>query len=103
MFFWIIYEFSLFFVGFLEKWTKREKSGQLQGSFAAEKRSLVAAKDPHAAARPKGMLARPWVLCDEAELRLSEATVHNMEMMCFCFVLFFHCSEDLSIGLIRIL
>ena len=27
----------------------------------------------------------------------------NMEMLCFCFVLFFCCSEGLSIGLIRIL
>ena len=38
-----------------------------------------------------------------AKLRCGEATVHSMEMLCFCFVLFFRYSEDLSIGLIRIL
>ena len=36
-------------------------------------------------------------------LHRSVATVHNMEYLCFCFVLFFHCSEDLSIGLMRTL
>ena len=52
--------FLLFLVGFLEKWTKREKSGQLRGSFVAEKRSLAAAKvlevarDPLAATKPRG-------------------------------------------------
>ena len=39
--------FPLFLIGFLEKWTKREQSGQLRGSF-------IAAKDPQAAARPRG-------------------------------------------------
>ena len=34
---------------------------------------------------------------------LGFATVHSMEMLCFCFVLFFRFSEDLSIGLIRTL
>ena len=35
----------------------------------------------------------------------SVATVHRMEifMFLFCFILFFHCSEDLSIGLMRTL
>ena len=36
-------------------------------------------------------------------VRRGEATVHSMEMLCFCFVLFFCCSENLSIGLIRTL
>ena len=51
--FWRCIWFSLgWLVGFLEKWAKREKSGQLRGSFAAAKRPLVsekvlaAAKDP---------------------------------------------------------
>ena len=62
--------FILFLVGFLEKWTKREKSRQLQGSFASAKRPLIvakvlaAAKDPHAAARPRGKVGQasglPW-------------------------------------------
>ena len=56
--------FLLFLVGFLEKWTKREKSGQLRGSFAAAKRPLAAVKDPHAAARPRGKVGQasglPW-------------------------------------------
>ena len=43
-----------------------------------------------------GRMARPRV-------RRDEATIHSMEMLCFCFVLFFCCSEDLSIGLIRTL
>ena len=51
--------FLLFLVGFLEKWTKREKFGQLRGSFATAKRPLAAAKvlvvtkDHHTAARPR--------------------------------------------------
>ena len=28
---------------------------------------------------------------------------HSMKILCFCFLLFFRCSEDLFIGLIRIL
>ena len=52
--------FLLFLVGFLEKWTKREKSRQLRGSFATAKRSLATAKvlstakDPHTAMRLRG-------------------------------------------------
>ena len=50
--------FLLFLVGFMEKWTKREKSGQQWGSFAAVKRPLAAAKDPHTAARPRGKVGQ---------------------------------------------
>ena len=32
-----------------------------------------------------------------------QSTVHSMEIVVFCFVLFFRYSEDLSIGLIRAL
>ena len=39
----------------------------------------------------------------ESVLRRGEATIHIVEMLCFCFVLFFRCFEDLSIGLIRTL
>ena len=42
------------------------------------------------------------LLCGEG-LRRGVATVHNMEIFVFCFVLFFRCSEDLSIGLMRTL
>ena len=93
---------------------EREKSGQLRGSFAAAKRPLVAAKvlaatkDPHAAVRPRGKVGpasgSPWrssLRCSEAVLLLSEATIHRMEMLCFCFDLFFRCFEDLSIALMR--
>ena len=45
--------FLLFLVGFLEKWTKKEKSGQLRKSFATEK-VLAAARDPLAATKPRG-------------------------------------------------
>ena len=62
----ILLEYSRFLVRFMEKWTKREKSGQLRGSFVAAKRPLAAAKvlatvkvlaaakDPHTVARPRG-------------------------------------------------
>ena len=33
-----------------------------------------------------------------AVLRRGLATIHNMEIFVFCFVLLFHYSEDLSIG-----
>ena len=37
-------------------------------------------------------------LCrSKAVLHHGEATIHGMEMLCFCFILFFCCSEDLSI------
>ena len=49
----ILLEYLRFLVRFMEKWTKREKYGQLQWSFAAAKRPLAAAKDPHAPARPR--------------------------------------------------
>ena len=56
--------FLLFLVGFMEKWTKREKSRQLWGFFAAAKRPLAAAKDPHVVARPRGKVGpasgSPW-------------------------------------------
>ena len=55
--------FLLFLVGFLEKWTKREKYGQLRGSVAATK-VLAAAKDPNAVVRTRGKVGpasgSPW-------------------------------------------
>ena len=36
-------------------------------------------------------------------LRRGVAIAHNMEILCFCFVLFFRCFKDLSIGLMRTL
>ena len=56
----------------------------------------LAAAKVHATALPRRGFFHPLVRC-------GEATVHNMEMLCLCFVLFFRCSKDLSIGLIRIL
>ena len=56
--------FILFLVGFLEKWTKRAKSGQLRGSFETTKRPLItakvlaAAKASHAATRPRGKVGQ---------------------------------------------
>ena len=44
---------------------------------------------------------RPTLQLSTAMPRRS--TVHSMEIFVFCFVLFFHCSEDLSIGLMRML
>ena len=91
-----------FLVGFLEKWTKRENSGQLRGSFATAKRSLVgtkvlaAARDPLAAARPR---AKVGPTSDSP--RRSHCSQH--ENVVFLFRFFFRCSEDLSIGLIRII
>ena len=38
-----------------------------------------------------------------AVLRRSIATTHIMEILCFCFVLFLYCFEDLFIGLMRTL
>ena len=35
-----------------------------------------------------------------AVLRQGVATVHSIEIFVFCFVLFFRCSKDLSIGLV---
>ena len=102
--------FLLFLVGFLEKWTKRENFRQLRGSFAVAKRPLTAAKIPTPQRGREGRLARSRVrrgvaqLCHNVVvLCRDEATVHSMEMLCFCFVLFFRCSEDLSIGLMRTL
>ena len=74
--------FLLFLVGFLEKWTKREKSGQLRGSFAAAKRSLATTKvlatsrDPSSLQSQEGRLALP-------QFRRCEAIVHSMKMLCF--------------------
>ena len=72
--------FLFFLVGFLEKWTKSEKSGQLRGSLEMEKRPIAAVKDPLAAARPRGkvgpVLGSP---------RRSYCSQHNKML---CFVLF---------------
>ena len=38
-----------------------------------------------------------------AVLRRGVATTHRIEIFVFCFVLFFRCSEDLSVGLMRTL
>ena len=81
--------FIVFLVRFVEKGPKTRNSGQCRGSF-------VAAKDPHAVARP-----RRRIFPSSGSPRRN--TIHNMEMLCFCFVLFFRCFKDLSIGLIRIL
>ena len=98
--------------------TKNSNFRQCRGSkrpLAAGK-VLAVAKDPTPQRGREGGFFHPRVCRSEAELRLNEelrrsvavlrcgeATVHSMEMLCFCFVLFFRYSEDLSIGLIRIL
>ena len=88
----------VFSIRFEEKGPKTANFGQCRGSFAAAKRPLIAEKDPHTTTRP-----RRRIFPSSGSLRRSEATIHNMEMLCFCFALFFRCSEDLSIGLIMIL
>ena len=82
--------FIVFLVRFVEKKTKNSKFWD-------------AAKDPTQHRGREGGFFHPWVRRSEVELCCSEATVHSMEMLCFCFVLFFCCFEDLFIGLIRIL
>ena len=88
--------FIVFLVRFVEKRPKTTNSGQCRGSFAAAKRPLATAKDPYAAAR-----LRRRIFPSSSSPRRSHCSQH--ENVVFCFVLFFHCSEDLSIRLIRIL
>ena len=57
---------------------------------------LTTAKDPHAAARQRGKVGPA-----SGSPRRSHCSQHGNVV--FCFVLFFRCSEDLSIRLIRIL
>ena len=52
---------------------------------------------------PRGGLDKPRVHRSVEVLLRGVATVHNMEIFVFCFVLLFHYSEDLSIGLMRTL
>ena len=53
-----------FWLDLLEKGPKTANFGQCRGSFAAAKRPLVAAKDPHAVARPRMRIfpssGSPW-------------------------------------------
>ena len=88
--------FIVFLVRFVEKGSKTANFGQCRGSFAEAKRPLAAAKDPHAAAKP-----RRRIFPSSGSPRRSHCSQHGM--LCFCFVLFFRYSEDLSIGLIRII
>ena len=94
--------FIVFLVRFVEKGPKTANSGQYRGSFAATKRPLAAAKVLATAKGPMPQRGQEGGFF-HPRVRRGEATVHSMEMLCFCFVLFFRCSEDLSIGLIRIL
>ena len=73
--------FPLFFVGFLEKWTKREKYGQLRGSFAAAKRPLATVKDSHATARPRGKVGPA-----SGSPQRSHYSMHGNVMFLFRFV-----------------
>ena len=81
--------FLLFLVGFLEKWTKREKSGQLRGSFEMVKRPLAAAKvlaaerDSHAATRMRGKVGPT-----SGSLRRSSQHGNVVFLFRFVFLLF---------------
>ena len=110
--------FGLFWGSWLDFW-KKEKNQQNLGNF----RGLTPrCKDPHAAvlvhvaAWPRGGFDKLWVrhiiavLCRGEGLHRSVvvlchgiATIHGMELSVFCFVLFFHCYEDLSIVQMRTL
>ena len=94
--------FVFWLVRFLENGPKEKILGNCRGSFTAAKGPLAVAKSFDAVLPRRGFFL-PRVHSDEAELRRGEATIHNMEMLCFCLVLFFRCSENMYIGLMRTL
>ena len=80
--------FIVFLVRFAEKKKpKTANSRQCRGSFTVAKRPLAAEKDPHTTARSR---RRIFPSSGSWRRRASprRSTVHSMEMLCFCFVLF---------------
>ena len=91
--------FGLFWGFFCWIYGKRDeisKSGQFRGPTPQR-------RDPMQRRGREGGLDKPRVRRGIEKLRHSVATVHSMKIFVFCFVLFFHYSEDLSIGLMKTL
>ena len=89
MFFCKVYGFSFVFGWISGKMDQKRKFWAIAGSFGA-------AKNPYIVARPRGKVGPA-----SGSSRRSHCSQHGNVV--FCFVLFFHCSEDLSTGLIRTL
>ena len=90
--------FLLILVGFLEKGTKSAKYGQFRGLTPRRRDPTQQRRSTLSRGMSTPRLGRVEGLRHSvAVLSHGVATVHSMETVVFCFVLFFRCSEDLSI------
>ena len=112
MFFWRVYEFSFDFGWISGKRDEISKSRQFRGPTPRRKDSSQQRKSMprRGMSTPrhgqKGGLDKPRIHRGVAKLRCGEGLRHSIALftdMCFCHVLLFRYSKDLSIGLMRTL
>ena len=112
MFFWRVYEFSFDFGWISGKMDEINKSGQFRGPTpqrrapTQQRKSTLRRGMPTPQHGREGGLDKPRVRRGIAKLRRIAVLCHGVALftdMCFCHVLLFRYSEDLSIELMRTL
>ena len=117
MFFWRVYKFSFDFGGISGKRDEIKKSGQFRGPTRkdpTQQRKSIPRRGMSMPRRSReGGLDKPRVRRGVAKLRCGEGLRRSVVVlcrglalftdMCFCHVLLFGYSKDLSIGLMRTL